>query len=230
MQYLSSMRPPDPAAGATGDYALVSSSDDYGKYKDVFARAAAQPILSKQCTRGDFEETGGWLKSTAHKDSSVYFTYCGGFTRENRLYLNAGTREPVQIAVDPKDAVPQRRFSYLRPRCFCPAAHSKEQPWRCARPLQAIRIRIMSSPPLVGGVKDPFLTSAENGARKSGTLFHRRCWPFPKHRSRRRSRTRFAIHAARERSAELGMPAISLRSRSRSRSRRVMRRHGASAN
>ena len=32
VQYLSSMRPPDPAAGATGDYALVSGSDDYGKY------------------------------------------------------------------------------------------------------------------------------------------------------------------------------------------------------
>jgi hypothetical protein len=91
MQYLSSMRPPDPAAGATGDYALVSGSDDYGRYKDVFARAAAQLISSKQCTGGDFEETGGWLRSTAHKDSPVYFTYCGGFTRENRLYLNAAT-------------------------------------------------------------------------------------------------------------------------------------------
>jgi hypothetical protein len=90
-QYLSGTRPADPAAGAAGDYALVSGSDDYGKHKDVFARAAAQLIASKRCTKSDFEETGGWLKSMNHRDSPVYFTYCGGFTVANRLYLNAAT-------------------------------------------------------------------------------------------------------------------------------------------
>ena len=91
LRYLSSMRPADPSAGATGGYALVSGSDDYGKYKDVFAQTAAQLIASKRCTKGDFDETGGWLKSMIHNDSPVYFTYCGGIHLRNRLYLNAAT-------------------------------------------------------------------------------------------------------------------------------------------
>jgi hypothetical protein len=89
--YLSSSRPPDPAAGATGDFALVSGSDDYGKYKDEFARAAADLIKSGQCSRADFQESGGWLKSMQHRNRPIYFTYCGGMTLQNRLYLDAST-------------------------------------------------------------------------------------------------------------------------------------------
>jgi hypothetical protein len=93
-QYLSSERPPDPAAGATGDYALVSGSDDYAAYKDAFAKAASGLIANGSCSRGDFEEMGGWLKSSLRgAEEPVYFTYCGGFTIADRLYLNASTGE-----------------------------------------------------------------------------------------------------------------------------------------
>jgi hypothetical protein len=91
LRYLSSNRPDDPATGATGDYALVSSSDDYRIYKDVFARAASELIASGQCTRADFEEMGGWIKSENHRDQPIYFTYCGGMRLQNRLYLDAST-------------------------------------------------------------------------------------------------------------------------------------------
>jgi len=91
LQYLSVDRPADPAAGATGDFALISGSDDYRTYKNVFAKAAADLIASGQCTRADFEEMGGWYKSTNHRTQPIYFTYCGGMRIENRLYLDAST-------------------------------------------------------------------------------------------------------------------------------------------
>ena len=93
-QYLSSERPPDPAAGATGDYALVSGSDDYATYKDAFAKAASGLIANGSCSRADFEEMGGWWKSSLRgADEPVYFTYCGGLTLDDRIYLNASTGE-----------------------------------------------------------------------------------------------------------------------------------------
>jgi hypothetical protein len=96
MEYLGDMRPADPSAGARGYYALVSGSDDYRHYKDVFARAAAELIESGRCTEQDFREMGGWLKSTTHKDAPVYFTYCGEMQIQNRLYLNAATGDLFQ--------------------------------------------------------------------------------------------------------------------------------------
>ena len=91
VQHLSSTSPSDPAAGATGDYALVSGSDDYRLHKDAFARAAAELITSGRCRRADFEEMGGWMKSTTHRNRPVYFTYCGGMHLRNKLYLDAST-------------------------------------------------------------------------------------------------------------------------------------------
>ena len=91
--YLSSERPSDPAAGATGDHALVSGSDDYRVYSDVFAKAASELIAAGSCSRADFEEMGGWFKSSFRADEPIYFTYCGEMILDNRLYLNASTGE-----------------------------------------------------------------------------------------------------------------------------------------
>ena len=97
-RHLSESSPADPAAGATGDYALVAQSDDYRIYKDVFVRAASELIASGQCSRADFEEMGGWIKSINHRDRPIYFTYCGGMRIENRLYLNAATGRVSRLA------------------------------------------------------------------------------------------------------------------------------------
>jgi hypothetical protein len=92
-KHLGDSEPADPAAGAAGDYAIIRDSDDYRLYKDAFAKAASQLIASGQCTRADFEEAGGWTQSVNHRERPIYFVYCGGLRRENRIYLNASTGE-----------------------------------------------------------------------------------------------------------------------------------------
>lgn len=93
LKFLSKDRPADPSEGATGDYALVRGSDDYRIYKDAFAKAASSLIQRGVCSEQDFKEQGGWWKSANQKRAPVYFTYCGGSTAQNRLYLNAETGE-----------------------------------------------------------------------------------------------------------------------------------------
>lgn len=94
LEFLSNVRPADPAAGATGDYALISGSNDYQNHKDAFAKAARDLISDGRCTERDFKDMGGWLKSTTtYADKPIYFTYCGGMSKQNRLYLNAKTGE-----------------------------------------------------------------------------------------------------------------------------------------
>lgn len=114
---LSDHRPADPAADEQGgellvessrsqatqtrqrgrahaDLKLVEGSDDYRIYKDAFVTTARKLIANRTCTRADFEEMGGWVKSTTtFRSEPVYFTYCGGMTISNRIYLNAKTGE-----------------------------------------------------------------------------------------------------------------------------------------
>jgi hypothetical protein len=93
-EYLSDTRPPDPAAGASGIEELVAGSDDFARYRTAFAEAAQSLIAQGQCSEDDFREMGGWMKSVNnHRNQPVYFTYCGGSTLANRLYLNAETGE-----------------------------------------------------------------------------------------------------------------------------------------
>lgn len=93
IKYLSETRPPDPAANASGVEELVAGSDDFARYRTVFAEAAQSLIAQRRCTERDFRDMGGWVKSTSHSNQPVYFTYCGGATATNRLYLNADTGE-----------------------------------------------------------------------------------------------------------------------------------------
>lgn len=89
ISFLSSKRPSDPTLGATGDYSLVKGSDDYSKYKLVFASSARKLIANGKCTENDFIQNGGWIKSSNYKNQPIYFTYCGGMRINNKLYLNA---------------------------------------------------------------------------------------------------------------------------------------------
>ena len=88
--FLSAERPADPADSATEDEELVKDSDDFRIHRKVFAEAAGNLIDQRQCTTMDFRENGGWSKSTT-KGTNVYFIYCGGFARNNRIYLDAST-------------------------------------------------------------------------------------------------------------------------------------------
>lgn len=88
---LAKTRPADPADKATADEQLVKGSDDFGIYHAAFATLAQQLIASGRCTRGDFEEQGGFTKSANRPDEPVYFTYCGGMTADAKIYVNAKT-------------------------------------------------------------------------------------------------------------------------------------------
>ena len=87
LKSLSAKRPEDPAEGASGDDVLVKGSDDYQIYRTQFAKAARQLITDGTCTESDFQEMGGWMAST-NRGPGMYFTYCGGMTLSNKIYLD----------------------------------------------------------------------------------------------------------------------------------------------
>ena len=87
------VRPDDPGAKASGIAKLVAQSDDFSTHKAAFVKGAEKLIESGRCAASDFEQIGGWVKSTNHRNEPVYFTYCGGMTIANRIYLNANSSE-----------------------------------------------------------------------------------------------------------------------------------------
>lgn len=91
LRFLSARRPADPGARAVGIARLVSRSDDYRLYGKVFAEVAEKLITSGRCTPKDFEDMGGWVKSTERRDEPVYFTYCGSLASQSKIYLDAAT-------------------------------------------------------------------------------------------------------------------------------------------
>lgn len=92
---LSPQRPPEEKAKlAEPDIAkLLTDSDDFARHGKAFIKASQGLVTSKQCSPQDFKSVGGWMKSTNFPNKPVYFTYCGGMTKENRLYLNVATGE-----------------------------------------------------------------------------------------------------------------------------------------
>jgi hypothetical protein len=94
-KYLSTNRPAEEeVANRNSPVAkAIKSSDDFLKYQSVFVSVSEQLIKIGKCSLGDFRETGGWWRSTNHKPKPIYFTYCGGMTKSNRIYLNAATGE-----------------------------------------------------------------------------------------------------------------------------------------
>lgn len=95
-EFLSETRPPDPAEGARGTEALIARSDDFARYRTQFAEAAQSLLDEGRCKGADFRENGGWLKSSTHRNQPIYFVYCGGLTKANRLYLNVETGRVFQ--------------------------------------------------------------------------------------------------------------------------------------
>lgn len=88
---LAKVRPADPALTANADESIVAQSDDFVQYRAAFAKVAAELIADGRCTAVEFKEQGGWMKSTNQRDQPVYFTYCGGMTIDNKIYMNAET-------------------------------------------------------------------------------------------------------------------------------------------
>lgn len=89
---LSVTRPADEKVSATEPPVAVAlvDSDDFARHRAAFIKAAQTLIDERTCTMRDFKDGGGWMKSTNHS-GPVYFAYCGGMHKSNRLYLNVGT-------------------------------------------------------------------------------------------------------------------------------------------
>jgi hypothetical protein len=89
---LSVSRPADEKVGAKEPpvAAALVDSDDFARHRVAFIKAAQTLIDERTCNMQDFKDGGGWMKSTNHS-GPVYFAYCGGMHKSNRLYLNAGT-------------------------------------------------------------------------------------------------------------------------------------------
>ena len=91
LEDIATVRPPDPVQSARIEEELIAGSDDFGRHRRAFVTAANALIADGRCTPSDFQEMGGWLKSSNHRDQPIYFTYCGGMTLANRIYLDASS-------------------------------------------------------------------------------------------------------------------------------------------
>ncbi|WP_417419106.1 hypothetical protein [Hoeflea sp.] len=85
---LTAKRPADPSVGASGTAKLIGQSDDFRLHRDAFVKATDELIASGTCRASDFEEWGGWMKSS-NKGAGIYFSYCGGGS--DRIYLDIGS-------------------------------------------------------------------------------------------------------------------------------------------
>ncbi|WP_065679995.1 SH3 domain-containing protein [Vibrio atlanticus] len=71
----------------------LSKSDDLKLHQEKFRNTVAKLISEGECDPSDFEELGGWVKSVKYSNRDVYFIYCGGLLRENKIYLDVNTNE-----------------------------------------------------------------------------------------------------------------------------------------
>lgn len=68
--------------------ALIKKSDDLKEYEASFIKGTRELLDSGECSFEDFELVGGWVKSVTFNIEPVYFVYCGGTRREDKVYLN----------------------------------------------------------------------------------------------------------------------------------------------
>ena len=90
--------PPKPVVTVKVDvnspvYEAIESSDDLPKHQGIFFQVSEKLVKEGQCQLSDFRDIGGWWRSAEHKPAPVYYTYCGGASNEDRIYLNAETGE-----------------------------------------------------------------------------------------------------------------------------------------
>lgn len=90
-QYLSSSKPEDNFSSNTPLENAIKGSDNYSLYRENFIKLSKELIDQGRCSVADYKEMGGWIRSSNHKPQPIYFTYCGGFSKGNKVYINAET-------------------------------------------------------------------------------------------------------------------------------------------
>jgi len=86
---LSTERPADPAADATGLAKSIGGSDDFNLYQAQFVQAAQQLIDQNLCTEAELADWGGFYASVNLRPRKAYFVHCGN----DRHYLDVTTME-----------------------------------------------------------------------------------------------------------------------------------------
>ncbi len=71
----------------------IARSDSYIEFEDMFLNTTDKLLKEGTCSPIDFEELGGWVKSTKYNDRDVYFVYCGGLKLADKIYLDVRTGE-----------------------------------------------------------------------------------------------------------------------------------------
>lgn len=71
----------------------IAASDDLVQFEDIFLTTTDKLLKDGSCSPVDFEELGGWVKSTKYADRDVYFIYCGGLKLADKIYLDVRTGE-----------------------------------------------------------------------------------------------------------------------------------------
>ncbi len=67
-------------------------SDNYEKHSKVFINVSQRLISNHVCRVSDFKKTSGWIELA--KDE-LYFTYCGGFNKKDKIYINLLTNKII---------------------------------------------------------------------------------------------------------------------------------------
>jgi hypothetical protein len=67
-------------------FKALKGSDDFSKHNKKMIEASEGLIKSGKCSLKEFEEMGGWMRST-NRGSGVYFAYCA----DTKVYLNVIT-------------------------------------------------------------------------------------------------------------------------------------------
>lgn len=66
----------------------ISKSDDFLIYSEIFLSVSQQLVKHRICKVSDFRKTRGWMEL---KKDEIYFSYCGGFNKKNKIYMNLKT-------------------------------------------------------------------------------------------------------------------------------------------
>ena len=94
IEYLPAQPPPgEEIIVSASILEAISSSDDLPKYQSTFAWVSARLVDTGTCKVSDFRDIGGWWRSTDHKPRPVYYTYCGGGSNSNRIFVDTSTGE-----------------------------------------------------------------------------------------------------------------------------------------
>lgn len=63
----------------------ISGSDNYKKFSKTFGSVSQKLVKDGRCKVSDFRKTRGWIDLDR---DDLYFIYCGGFSKKNKIYLN----------------------------------------------------------------------------------------------------------------------------------------------